>query len=81
MTSSDWPQSFTLCAVTHQGKISCLPWSPQASAASSSCALLGGNRDNCGASVFIGLPSQSEVRLALSAAGLPCPNLSSNGGQ
>ena len=42
---------------------------------------VGGNRDNCGSSVFIGLPSQSEVRLALAAAGLPCPTLSGNGGQ
>ena len=41
---------------------------------------LGQSRSDCGASVFIGLPSQTEVRVALASAGLICPNLSGNGG-
>ena len=31
-------------------------------------------------SVFVGLPSHAEVRLALAAAGLPCPELSGHAG-
>ena len=39
------------------------------------------SRQDCGESVFIGVPSQAEVRLVLSAANLPCPSLSGNGGR
>ena len=41
---------------------------------------VGGRGSDPGQSVFVGLPSQAEVRLALSAARLPCPALSGNGG-
>ena len=43
------------------------------------CFLTADRRD-CGASVFIGLPSQAEVRIAIAAADLSCPSLSGDGG-
>ena len=40
---------------------------------------VGGRGSDPGESIFVGLPSQAEVRFALSAAGLPCPDLRGNG--